>query len=163
MLSISTNRNTARTQGELAALQQAICNAAASDPAINRYAWNFEQQEDIASAIRAGIAKTGGWCTVLTLTGRCRTQDTTEGLLLDNVTVVIAVGENVSLNRGPAGTQIPITRQVEQVARVLHGSDIDSSFILTFDDFGVMTGREPGMMLYQVRFSTSALLTAQGE
>lgn len=163
MLTITTNRDTARTQGDLAALQQAICNTAAADPSLAPYTWLYEQKEDVTNAIRTANAKVGGWCLVLTLTGQCRAQDTTEGLLLDTVSVVVAVGENVSFNRGPAGTKIPHTLMVERVARILHGSQIDAGHVLLFQDFGIISAQERGVMLYQVRFTTSALLTETGE
>lgn len=163
MLTITTNRDTARTQGDLAALQQAICNASAVDPKLAPYTWLYEQKEDVAAAIREANAKIGGWCLVLTITGQCRTQDTTEGLLLDNLSIVVAVGENVSLNRGPTGTKIPHTLMVERVSRILHGSQIDRGPILTFNDFGIVSAQERGVMLYQVRFTTSATLTNTGD
>lgn len=163
MLTITTNRDTAAKNGELAALQEAICNAAAAESHVNAYRWVYEQLEDIAAQIQQATIKLGGWCLVTTLTGRCRAQDCTEGLYLDNVTVNIAVGENVSLNRGAGGTRIPITRQVEQVARALHASQIDGANILNFEDFNIVTGRERGVMLYNVRFTTSTLITETGE
>jgi hypothetical protein len=163
MLTITTNRDTARTSGDLAALQQAICNTAAADPSLAPYTWLYEQRHDVASAIREANSKVGGWCMVLTLTGQCRSQDTTEGLLLDAVSIVVAVGENVSFNRSPAGTKIPHTLMVERVARILHASQIDGNHILNFNDFGIVSAQERGVMLYQVRFTTSALLTATGD
>jgi hypothetical protein len=163
MLTITTNRDIARTQGDLAALQQALCNTAAADPLLAPYTWLYEQKQDVVAAIREANAKVGGWCLVLTLTGQCRTQDTTEGLLLDNVSLVVAVGENVSLNRGPTGTKIPHTLMVERVARILHGSQIDGNHIITFNDFSIISAQERGVMLYQVRFATSALLTETGD
>jgi hypothetical protein len=163
MLTITTNRKTAATNGELAALQEAICNAAAAEAQINRYRWVYEQLEDISAQIQQATLKVGGWCLVTTLTGGSRVQDCTEGLYLDNLSLTVAVGENVSLNRGPAGTKIPVTRQVEQVARALHASQIDSTNVLNFLDFGIVTGRERGIMLYNVRFTTATLITETGE
>lgn len=160
MLTITTNRNTARTQGDLAALQQAVCNSCAAHADLRPYTWLYEQREDISAQIRAANAKVGGWCLVLTLTGKSSTTDTTEGLLLDNVTLVVAVGENVSLNRSAAGTNIPHTLMVERVARILHGSQIDGSQIIVFNDFQIVSAQERGVMLYQVRFTTAALLAA---
>jgi hypothetical protein len=163
MLTISTNRSTARTQGDLAALQQAVCNTCAAQPDLAPYTWLYEQREDVAAAIRAANAKVGGWCLVLTLTGKSATTDTTEGLLLDNVSLVVAVGENVSLNRSAAGTNVPHTLMVERVARILHGSQIDGNQVITFNDFAIVSAQERGVMLYQVRFTTAALLSATGE
>jgi hypothetical protein len=163
MLTITTNRNTARVQGELAALQQAVCNACAADPSLAPYTWLYEQREDVAAQIRQANAKVGGWCLVLTITAKSNVTDTTEGLLLDNVSLVVAVGENVAFNRGPTGTKIPHTLMVERVARLLHGSQVDASQVILFNDFTIVSAQERGVMLYQVRFTTAALLSATGE
>jgi hypothetical protein len=163
MLTITTNRTTARTQGDLAALQQAVCNAAAAQAILAPYTWLYEQREDVAAAMRTANAKIGGWCLVLTLTGSCKTQDTTEGLLLDNVGLVVAIGENVSFNRGPTGSKIPVTLMLERVARTLHGSQIDSNHVILFQDFALVTAPERGVLVYNARFATSAFLSSTGD
>lgn len=163
MLTITTNRTTARTQGDLAALQQAVCNACAAQPLLAPYTWLYEQREDIAAQMRVANAKIGGWCLVLTLTGACKTQDTTEGLILDNVGLIVAVGENVSINRGATGTKLPITLMLERVARILHGSQIDTNHVILFQDFALVTAPERGVLVYNVRFSTSAFLSSTGD
>jgi hypothetical protein len=105
--------------GTLTTLQIDTADIIKSDEYFARIEPLYEQLGDLTNKIRVALNKLGISVLVLTPSAVCQSTNA-PGPILDPVTLVVQVVENVLLNQGASGTQLPAGDVAEKIAWLLH-------------------------------------------
>lgn len=116
-----------------------------------------ENQQDLVQRINETVAQAKpGICAIIRSPSF---NDTRFGaqLYFDDVDVIIRIIENVLLNRGASGTQIPAQLAAEQIARTINNA-IPKGFgaaLVPYRISEVTDVRQAGVLMYEVRAKTA--------
>jgi len=107
--------------GQLAAIQDDLKALLGADPFFQRIPIFTEKQKDIESEIERALGTLeGGACIIVVTPSANVTNPNIPGPYFDDVPIVIRVVENVLINQGNGGTNIPASAIAEQVAHACH-------------------------------------------
>ena len=143
----------------LTTLQGATAKILAADKFFQRVEPLTENLGDINNQIKIALSKLG--VSVLVLTPGAEGESTNApGPILNPVNLVVAIFENVLLNRGERGTKVPAAEFAEYIAWLLHypnhAATRQDDFPLTFRRIRLVPDKT--LLVYNVEFTTRTAL-----
>lgn len=142
-----------RPIGNLEEVQDSLANLLKAQAEFSRLPVLTEKQKDIESEIERALgALDCGACLIIVTPKATVTKPNLPGPYFDNVSIVVRVVENVLINQGTAGTQVPASQLAEQVAHACHHQHTAGSKIIICS--GIAMVPDETNVVYDVTFST---------
>jgi len=139
--------------GQLTAIQDDLKTLLGADPFFQRIPIYTEKQKDIESEIERALGTLEGGACIIVVTPRARvTNPNIPGPYFDDVPIVVRVVENVLVNQGESGTQIPAAALAEQVAHACHHCLTAHGKTIICDSISLVP--DESNLIYDVTFKT---------
>lgn len=149
--------------GKFQALQNEIMEKIKASPVFAHVTVLTEQVKDIDNIIEAALGtiteKDGkmGVCAIV-ITPRARaTKPNMRGPYFDNVSIVIRIIENATINQGDSGHKLPCSYFAERVANLLHLTQTTSNHVIIVYDLALVP--DETNVIYDVTAKTAVGLS----
>lgn len=142
-----------RPIGNLEEVQDSLANLLKAQAEFSRLPVLTEKQKDIENEIERALGSLDcGACLIIVTPKATVTKPNLPGPYFDNVAVVVRVVENVLINQGSAGTQVPASKLAEQVAHACHHHHTAGNKIILCS--GIAMVPDETNVVYDVTFNT---------
>lgn len=142
-----------RPIGNLEEVQDTLATLLKAQPEFARLPILTEKEKDIENEIERALGALDCGACLIVVTPKARvTNYNLPGPFFDDVSVVVRVVENVMINQGEAGTQVPASAVAELVAKTCHHQHTDTNKIILCT--GIAMVPDESNLIYDVTFRT---------
>ena len=138
-------------QGKFAALRQVVSDKITADPQFQGIVVITEKIKDFENEIQKALAEVNGICLIVLTPIGTAGHPNIPKVFFDNVTVMVRVIENPTLNQGPSGTNLPASYIAEKVAACVHWLQMENRAIFCT---GIKQVPDKVNLVYDVMFKT---------